>query len=395
MFTYADLSKTGHDHFLFNTGYFTVLKSIFPDDEVKHYSHQSHFNYIKEEIDLQALTYHPVYILKKKKNKFLFQWIYKNLYDFLILFVILRRSAANNGKFVFFAMMPVRSMWYLLFLHRLFFRKQQTILTFHGEIETWFAPNKNLTQKFHAYIFRRLFSYKNERFKFFVPNAFIRDNLQKEPLFQNKDILTVYHLLQPQLTPKSMFDMSVIFAHIGSTEKRKNSDCFFELARLLRYKNPELNDIEFKVAGKYNPVFDRLLDESSVVLSDQQRILERDYFDAEIASAHFSVIFIYPDEYLYRESGTVLEAVKFHKPIIGLKHAYMDFLESKYWQIGIYGNTLEELVQQIEALLANRQKAEEQYRQMVANIQFMHSQITLPALRNELKQQMKQTGIIA
>lgn len=396
MFTYADLSKTGHDHFLFNTGYFTVLQHLFPEDEVTLQCDISHFNYIKEAIDIRRVQHKPVYILRKHNNKllFLFRWLYKNLYDFLILYFILKRSSRQNERFVFFAMMPVRSMWYLLFWHRFFFRNQQVILTFHGEIEKWFLPHKSVTERFHAYIFKQLFTYKNPKLKFFVPNAFIRENLRKEPLFRNKDILTIYHLLHPRQSAKTLQETPVVLAHIGSTEPRKNSDCFFRLASLVTSTYPDLTkSIQFKVAGKYNPVFDPLLEREVIVLADQQRILERDYFDAAIDSAHFSVIFIYPHEYLYRESGTVLESLKFSKPIIGLRHPYLDFLEAQCGPIGIYADTLEALATAINDLFSDPLKAQQQYELMVRNIAALHAQITLPVLAAGLAGQMRATGI--
>lgn len=395
MFIYADLSKTGHDHFLFNTGYFTVLRSICAGEEVDLYCHGSHFKYIKDELDLEKVQQHDIFIQKRKGKRvvFLLEWLYKNIYDFVILWKIFRQASKKEARFVFFAMMPVRSMNYMLLLHRMFFRKLQVILTFHGEIEVWFNTHKTATQRFHSSVFKKLFAYSNRNLKFFVPNAFIRENLRKEQLFTKKEILTVYHLLHPDDDTMEL-KLPVIAGHIGSTEWRKHSDCFFKLATVVKSKFPDVAEkMKFRVAGRYRKDFDGMLEGSEVQLADQSRILERQYFDQEIKSLHFSMVFMFPDEYLYRESGTVLESLKFGKPVIGLKHPYLDFLEARYGKIGVYAENIESLAEELSRLFSDPARLRASYEAMCANIQNMHHQITLEQLARALKEQMQQAGI--
>lgn len=395
MFIYADLSKTGHDHFLFNTGYFTVLRNICPGEEVELYCHKSHFKYIKDELDLEKVQQHDIFIQSRKGKSiaFLMEWLYKNVYDLIILWKIFRNASKKDARFVFFAMMPVRSMNYMLLLHRMFFRKLQVILTFHGEIEVWFSAEKNATQRFHSSVFKRLFTYSNRNLKFFVPNAFIRENLRKEQLFAEKDILSVYHLLHPDYDTAEL-EFPIIAGHIGSTEWRKHSDCFFKLAAAVKSNFPEVAEkLKFKVAGKYRSEFDGMLEASGVQLADQSRILERQYFDQEIKSLHFSMVFMLSDEYLYRESGTVLESLKFGKPVIGLKHPYLDFLEAQYGKMGVYAQSIESLAEQINQLFSDPVQLKSSYDEMRANIQKMHRQITLAQLKDTLRAQMRETGI--
>ncbi len=395
MYSYADLSKTNHDHFLFNTGYFTVLKNLYPNDNCTLYCHQSHFEYIKNDIDKKNVIQKPAYIIPKTKNKFAFflLWLYKNFYDFFILYKIIKENKTQKGRFVFFAMMPVRSMWYLLFWHRFFSPNTKLILTFHGEIEVWFQENKNFTQRFHCFVFRRLMTKSNDNLSFFVPNDFIKSNLYKEKLFAQKHISSIYHLLYPQIN-NDVVSVKTL-AHIGSTELRKNSDLFFEFATKIRAQFPTLdNKISFFVAGKYKREFDNLWDKKQIVIADQSRILERNYFDQSILKSNYSVIFIYPHEYLYRESGTVLESLKFHKPIIGLSHPYFDFLEAQYGKIGIFAPTMDELITLIASTFESSNTEKQQYEVYVNNIKQMHADITLEKLSEKLRKQFATIGIL-
>lgn len=394
MFTYADLNKIGYDHFLFNTGYFTVFRNLLPKDKVELYSESSHFEYIKHHIDTSNLEFKPIYVLSNKKNKkgFIFSWLYKNFYDFIIIYKILKSNRKQSGKFIFFATMPVRSMFYLLFWHSLFFSKSKIILTFHGEIEFWFLENKNITQRLHSLIFKQVFKYKNSSFHLFLPNDFIKANVQKEPLLQQKNIFSIWNLLQNSKY-SAQSGSKIILGHIGSTEHRKNSALFFDFANKLFQDSTFLtNKVSFLVAGRYKNDFDNIYNPSYVQLADQEKIKTLDYFNEMISSIQFSVIFIRNDEYIYRESATILESLKFYKPIIGLSHPYFNYLETEYGRIGIFEPDIDALLKRVKAFF--EQDYENEYKEFINNIALIHQKNSLHELTVKLKVQLEQAQIL-
>lgn len=391
MFTYADLNKIGYDHFLFNTGYFTVLKEVFPNDDVEFYCENSHFNYIKESINLNGVKHYPVYVLPKKTGFFLFKWLYKIIFDFKIIFEILNSNKNQTGRFVFFATMPVRSMLFLLFWHKFFFHKTHILLTLHGEIELWFNTPKTFSQKIHCGIFKLLFKYRNERFHLFFPNKYIKNNVSKEPLLAHKKTMSIWNLLLNTQGTTIDFD-KIILGHIGSTEIRKNSGMFFEFANKFFEQHQNLmSRVSFLVAGKYNTVFNNLYNDRATEIANQDKIMSLDYFNKSIQSLHFSVIFIREKEYIYRESATLLESIKFCKPIIGLKHPYFDYLESKYGAIGIFEPTIETLIARLAKMLET--DFSKQYSILKGNIRLLQKKNSLEELAQDLKLQMKDANI--
>lgn len=389
MFTYADLNKIGYDHFLFNTGYFSVLKNIYPNEKVEFYCEKTHFEYIKAHIDNHKLEYKPVYVLPPKKTSilYLFFWLYKNLQDISILYKILKSSSKQSGKLIFFATMPVRSMLYLVFMHKFLFPNTKILLTLHGEIESMFVRNKNLTQNIHTYIFRKIIFYKNDNFRIFLPNDYIKSNIQKSLKIIDNKLLSVWNFLRHTNKQKSI-NNKIILGHIGATAKRKNSSQFFQLANRLFEFNPNLKSkVLFFVAGKYSKEFNYVFKPENVELADQIKILSLKHFDSNIESLDYSVIFFKDDEYIYRESATVLESLKFYKPIIGISHPYFEFLESQYGKIGIFEPTEEKLIQRLSETFNDKNNLE--YTEFIKNISNLHERNSLEKLSEKLLKQLK------
>ena len=344
-----DKLVNGYNHVTFNAAITSIIAKVYKNQEVIFICESLHANAIKSKnSNVANLKYQPYNEspLPPNKTKRIFPWIKKKLADlFFINFLYQKRFKQSSA--IFFTCLSTSTLFYTSYKTK---RLPIPIYFFlHGEIEFIFLKRIGIINKIRGEMYKLFFKQLGETSKIVVISEIVKESLVAgKYLSEDKVIIIEHPITPPSSIRKLSIEKKIIFGHIGIAVKKKNSELFFELSKLHKLEI-EKGFVEFQLIGKIgNELF--LEDSSTVkILTENNKSLAQDQYEQSIANIDYAIFTFTKDNYVYRASGSVMDAIAFTKPIIALKHHYFDYLFSSAGNIGFLCNNFEEL-----NLLVNR-----------------------------------------
>ena len=233
--------------------------------------------------------------------------------------------------------------------------RKRIIFLFHGDLEYlisrvsyvkttgWY---KKCMQLSFCFLFGKSPAY------IFVLGESIKNNLIKLYPHLQPYILSIYHpcFYEDNRLNKSqsLNSKAIRIVMVGAISANKGLMEYISLASSLKDLLSQ-QKLELYCIGKVNSKNIELPD--TIVWKTQSGGLPREEFDAQIQELDY-LLYLYPvDSYKLTASGAVLDAVKWHKPIIALHNEYFDFF-MKDAPIGYLAYSMAELEQIIRQIVA-------------------------------------------
>lgn len=211
--------------------------------------------------------------------------------------------------------------------------------------EVSYFDDKNLSKQFAAFFIKialKLGLANNG--KFVITGKYIKKSLTKRIHFKKKSTFFIEHPTSKYLHhPEINFDLDkpIRLSSVGVQCIEKHSDKIEVLANnlkdLIKNKKIDISSIG-RVEYEYN--------QNSLVnhlgLGYEGYLIPRESFENLINQQTYFLLFL-GKEYDLKTSGVVFDAIKFLKPIIGLKCNLLDFYFEKFGEIGHLFDNLDEM----------------------------------------------------
>lgn len=269
--------------------------------------------------------------------------------------------------------------------------KKRIVFVFHGELEfligkVSYIKTSGWYKKNMQFSFRSLFTH-SPAYALVLGDS-IKKNLAM--LFPNmqQHILSICHpyILGNVESDNHLQQSRVIkIGTVGVLKESKGLKEYIALAAsvkdLLTAKKLELYSIGKVYAGN-----NTLTDDIHWI--GKESGLSRKDFETEIQKLDY-LLYLYPtNSYKFTASGAILDAVKFHKPIIALHNDYFDFLIGEH-PIGYVKDTLEE-IERIIRQIVNEKPSDD----FTEGFNALEKKITIESNSILLKQEFEKVALI-
>ncbi len=350
---FAELARTGLIHNNINASLVEVFRTSFQVKRVDFWGESSHVNKLNLfDVNFFSFSIYCVDISVGwlKKIKLLIRELGFVLAWLRILFYV-RRKRVNI--IVVTSILPIVHL-VMKYTLRYLPQKTKVYLVLHGEVEN-INEHRNTYYNFLEQAIKSDSKIGN-RFKYVVLANFIKSNLLSIFSLKDSDVITIPHPYEFnnafELTSKKS-NKPIVFGSIGvHTKLVKQSHLIFELAH--RFK-PQIENgtIEFRIIGALDESVKAFVNESVIVINSNGGMLSKIEFEKEVSKLDF-VLFFAPDgSYRFTASGSVLDALKYRIPIIGLKNEFLKELNENVGQIGYLLEDIEEMEKTIGQLINN------------------------------------------
>lgn len=242
----------------------------------------------------------------------------------------------------------------LLFINRFF--KKKLLIVFHGDLEL-LAGNRISKSKpsfWYASIYKlsfsRLLSQSNT--KIIVLGDSIRQNLLELYPSIESNVISINH---PYIfSDKTQCDSSgvrpLIIGILGRQDERKGLKQFLYLAKHFE-KHILSGKLIFKSIGAIPSEIN--INEWKCIEWGSSQAMSRTIFEEQVSMVDY-ILCLYPvDSYKFTASGVTMDALRFLKPIIGLRNNYLKKVTEEY-KIGFVADTLDELIKVIDTETVNK-----------------------------------------
>ncbi len=180
--------------------------------------------------------------------------------------------------------------------------------------------------------------------KFVITGEYIKKELTKRTHFKKKSTFFIEHPTSKYSHhPQINFDPDKLlkFSSVGVQCIEKHSNKIEVIANNLKdlIKNKK---IDISSIGRLEYEYDQNSLVNHLGLGYEDYLIPRENFESLINQQTYFLLFL-GKEYDLKTSGVVFDAIKFLKPIIGLKCNLLDFYFEKFGEIGYLFNNLDEM----------------------------------------------------
>lgn len=246
---------------------------------------------------------------------------------------------------------------FLLIINR--FLKKKVLITFHGDLELLAASpiSKGKPSFWYACIYRwsflRLLPKSNS--KILVLGSSIRENLLKLYPRTKHSIISINHpYIFPQnsecLNTKLKRTDVLTLGVLGRLDAKKGLHQLLYLAKHFE-KQVVIGRLVLKsIGGKPHGINN---DDWKCIEWGTEQAMSRSDFEKQISTVDY-ILCLYPvDSYKITASGIAMDALRFLKPIIGLRNNYLKALTEKY-KVGFVVDSVDEIIEIINKELSDK-----------------------------------------
>lgn len=236
--------------------------------------------------------------------------------------------------------------------------RKKIIFVFHGELE--FLASKISYLKRSGW--HKLFMMLSFRFLFHKSPAYalvlgdsIRNNLLKLYPQPKGHVLSICHpyIVDNKPSEKSiemLRSMPVRIGTVGVMKREKGLDNLITLSLKLKDLISSQKLELFHIGKTYAPKEDFTKEINWI---GKGNFLSRQEFENQIQKLDY-LLYLYPtNSYSLTASGAIMDAIRYHKPIIALHNDYFDYLMKEH-AIGYMGNTIEDLELIIRQIISGK-----------------------------------------
>jgi hypothetical protein len=374
----------GYNHIVFNAAIVSMIAEIYNTNEVVFIAESVHTKALLHKIGyIQNLTCEPYLenILPLNNIRKLIPWITKKIGD--ILFIKrLYKSHIESSYASIFTCLSSSTLLYAGYKARRV--KTPTLFFLHGEIEYLLQSKIGFFNKIRAKIYNLFLTCLGTNSKILVFSEITKQKLVENQYLPADKVMVVEHPIIPTNYPvKVLSTEKIVFGHIGLALVKKSSALFFELAQM--HSSVIANGTAlFRLVGKIEHAL--VINDVGLVeiLSKGNESLNQTEYEQNIALIDYAIFTFNEDNYVYRESGSVMDAIAFSKPIVALKHSYFNYLFNKAGNIGFLCNNMEELNLLVGKLIHRDEVLLKQYEIQQTNLKKLMKKRSVEIMKNKL-----------
>lgn len=338
----------GANHIINNAGCINIIQSINNTNAIIHfYAEEKHASEVLSKVTCKVskqIEHHPIKVIDPsgKIPKKVKSWIAKLVEDGRFIKKMLHDADADRPEFIYFCTLtPINIFRFITLFAK--YPNLKIIIGIHGEVEYVFQENLSLKNKLNAWFYKMAFKNVPINVKFNVLSSLIRDRIVESKLLKENEIMWIEHpISKVSFLDKCKNNKVPIIAYLGVASERKRSQHFFEIAsRFTSFSDDNL--VEFKLIGKISPELQNLCQGAVNCLSKSNGTISQEEYESHCLSANYCLSFILDDDYIFRISGSVMDAIQYRIPIIALRHSYIEYLFDIGGDIGFLCNTIDEI----------------------------------------------------
>jgi len=384
----VDKLVMGYNHVMFNTAISAIVAKIFKDDQVLFIAESTHSREVeKNNASIDNLGYQPYEEapLPQQKLKKIIPWIKKKIGD--ILFI--NRFYSNTKKEasdVFFTCLSTTSLYFAGYRFRE--SKAKVYFILHGEVEFVFDGKFGVIDRIKGKIYKRMLKNMHDNMHCIVLSEMVKARLIQESIVGEDKIITIEHpIITKEILYEGLNSDTVIFSHIGSAMNKKRSELFFELAGKFQAALAA-KKTAFNLIGKFH--YDFFVDNMNgvTVVSENNRSVSQHDYEQFIQQSDYAVFTFDSDNYVFRVSGALMDAVLFRKPIIALKQDYIEYLFREGGNIGFLCESLGEMIVLIDRLIKRDPVLLSQYSAQQHNLGILMDRFSIESVGKQLNRQL-------
>jgi hypothetical protein len=289
------------------------------------YSTISHFEAIKDILngyELDKLEFYEIHTLNRKN---LLYSVYK---DTLLFNKVMNRMNSKDSLLV--NTMSLSNIFSIKLVN-IFYRKKINVIA-HAIMNIFMISKK---RKFEIF-FKQIVVDKSIRL--IVLNEVIKNNILKKmpQLKTNIDYINIPDLYEDTcIENNNITDMAKIkIGFIGVYSKEKGKDAFEEIVESISDDNIEFYHIGY-AKEKINS--------QKIIQTSNGQMMSKEEMTNYMSKMDYFIYFLKEEDYLFRASGTFIDAVKYNKPIIALKTSFFEYFFNQLGNIGFLFENKEEM----------------------------------------------------
>jgi hypothetical protein len=333
----VDRLVVGNNHVIFNVGFLSIISNLNPDSVIVFCAESEHSCIVKKKIENKNIIFNPTTNTKLVGSylKKVIPWVKKNIEDVLFVRHVLH---VHNVNIVYFTTLSTPSMFFLNFFAK---KTRKTIyMTLHGEVEHLFKKKLRLIDQIRKMFYLGFIKHISKNIRLIVLSEIVKQKLHTTFHISKKKIIVMKHPIINIANRVVMLNDRIIFAHIGTASILKSSNLFFYLADSFRRK--DANYSFWQIGKVEKKVTDQQSYSNVEVLGGCETIPQKEY-ETLISKIDYSIFTFDKDNYVYRNSGAVMDAIAYAKPIIALRQPFFDYLFETGGDIGFICENLEEM----------------------------------------------------
>ena len=295
----------------------------------------------------------------------------------LIMIVIFKRKYKSV---VFLSSITYNSFFLALFSYLRIIKPK--IIIFLHEI-SYIESIKGTTKLAGYFLKLALYIGLKNQSKFIIIGSYIRWELEKRVNFNKESTIFIEHPISVSTyyKPKDTFKL-IKFASTGVQCVEKNS---FKIEIIAEYSRDLVKSgaIALSTIGRVNYSFDLKLPVTHIGLDYNNYLMPIEDYERYILDQHYLLFFL-GKEYDLKTSGTIVDSIKYQKPIIALSCNLVNFYFEKFGNIGYVYRCIDEMNKGILNLCKNFDP--ELYSVQVKNLTKANDQMSGTQFRREIQQ---------
>jgi len=379
----------GYNHVMFNSAISKIVAQIYKDQQVVFTGESSHTKEVALRNPALPNLHYKSYVelpLPQSNLRKLLPWFQKKRRDLLFInrFYTETRTDATA---VFFTCLSAVALAYAG--RRFRNSKADVFFILHGEVEFMFKKELRKADKIKGLLYKMMLQNMQGNERCIVLSGIVRDRLQKEGIVAAERIVTIEHPIVDKVGSFGALNGNItIFAHIGSAMSKKRSDIFVKLADSFE-EAIALGRTAFHMIGKLDPEYLHINLSNVKVVSEQNRSLSQQDYERYIHQADYAIFTFDKDNYVYRVSGALMDAILYRKPLVALKQDYIEYLFEQGGNIGFLCDTVEEMRLIIKRLIDRDPVLLTQYQEQQMHLGLLRDKFSIESVEQQLRKQIK------
>jgi glycosyltransferase involved in cell wall biosynthesis len=376
----------GNNHIIFNSSFITIISKIFPNSEIIFYSEELHSKVIKNKVDsvlnISYKTYKEIPLPVSKWRKIL-PWIIKRIERIYFIYSIIRKE--KDAKSFFFTTLSTTCMYYV---NNMVAKKisQSVYIVLHGEVEFLFKSKLYFLDKIRKLIYAKFIQNLSDNVRIIVLSEVVKNALIKKFGLSDQKIIFIRHPIMHIPDNRIRFNDHIIFGHIGAALKQKSSELFFDLAHDIKKEYADSSG--FILIGQMEArLVSKCVAEVDMISKDNNSI-SQEVYEQNVQNIDYAIFTFDCENYIYRDSGAVMDAIAYAKPIIALNQDYFTHLFNIGGNIGFLCDNITIMEETIKNIIKKNPAYIEQYFQQCSNLINLSKMYSLSVIENLLKKQL-------
>lgn len=316
---------TSYEHAEMNAAILNKAQMSNKYNKIVFYSSASHFEAIKDILSGQKLDKLEFYEIHSLKRKNLLYSVYK---DSLLFNKVMNRMNQEDNLLV--NTMSLSNIFSMRVIS-IFYRKKMTVIA-HAIMNIFMISNKRKFEIFFKYIVA------NKYINLLVLNEVIRNNiLNKTPLLDKNinyiNIPDLYENINIE-NNKTKDIAKTKIGFIGVYSKEKGKDSYEEIVEGISDDKVEFFHIGY-AKEKINS--------QKIIQTSNGQMMSKEEMTNHMSKMDYFIYFLKEEDYLFRASGTFIDAVKYNKPIIALRTSFFEYFFNQFGNIGFLFENKEEM----------------------------------------------------